>query len=139
MNPSFAAVSSFFIVFGKSPKVHKPAECTLDYPPSREHDEAFDIIASSDYLQDPATKNCNPLDKLACITTIGPDKPKTWEDSQQLHKDKLGTVSILDTGTMNDNGKQETQCIYRNVSLTAFDLLACVKPVVPPFCVVFTD
>ena len=51
-------------------------------------------------------------------------------------------IAVLDVGTVNDCVEQQTKRIYENVTLLAFDFLACIVAMRidpgPPFSALFT-
>ena len=110
--PSLTALRRFLIVLAEAPELHQPPEGALDHPSARKHHKAFNTIRSFYDLQHPASERCNPSNKLAGISAVSPDEPKTWERAQQLLEDQFGTVSILDAGTMHDHSQHQSQRIY---------------------------
>jgi len=120
--------------------LHQPSERALQHPPTRKDDKAFDIVRALDDLQHPACRQGgDPGDQLPRIAAVRPEKAQPRELAQQARQDQFGAVAILDTGAMNHDCQQQAQSIYRDVALAAFDFLARVVAVVPPFCGVLTD
>ena len=54
-------------------------------------------------------------------------------------QDKLGTVTVLNVGRMDDGDQHEPEDIYEQVALATIDLLARIVAVRAPFPVVLTD
>ena len=84
----------------------------------------------------------DPSNELSCIASIRPDQLQSLENTALLCflQDKLGSVAILNVGSMDNEFKDETERINENMALASGDLLARVVTVMAPlFSVVFTD
>jgi hypothetical protein len=58
-----------------------------------------------------------------------------------LHQgqDKLGTVTVLNVGRMDDSDQHKPEDIYEQMALTSIDLLARIVAMRAPLSVVLTD
>lgn len=90
----------------------------------REYLKALGVIATLDDLKHPAAEGLHPLNELACVAAIRPDQTKARKGPQKLHENEFRAVSVLDARAMHNDSKQQTQGIYRYVTLAALDLLA---------------
>ena len=90
----------------------------------RDYLKALGVIATLDDLKHPAAEGLNPFNELTCIAAIRPDQAKARKDPEKFHKDEFRAISVLDARAMHNNSEQQTQGIYRDVTLTALDLLA---------------
>ena len=76
------------------------------------------------------------------IGGIGKKLLQEGVQSEHRGEQQDATVAVLDIGGMNDGVQQQTQRIYENVALLAFDLLARIIAVRinpgPPFSALFT-
>jgi len=134
----FAAGGEHFIVFAHSPVSPDPSEGALDDPSPGKHREADDVIASLDNLQHPTTHGLRPFDEFTRIPSVCPNELQSRVQSTEFAKHKLGTVTILNMGSMDDHGQDQAQRIDDQVPLAPLDFLACVVPSRPPFSVVLT-
>ena len=142
-NHRFAVLGKALVVFGKSTVVVEPAEGALDNPALGQEHESFHIIRPLHDLQDaPATDPFDPGNELPGIPSIRPDERECAKELVLIRflQDELGSVTILNVGSMDNELKDETERINEDVSLPSDDLLAGIVPVlIPLFSVVFTD
>ena len=139
-DPGFTALGGLLIVLRQTTTLHQPTERALHHPATRKDDKAFDIVRALDDLQRPTRhQGGNPSNQLPRIAAVRPEKAQSRELAQQARQDQPGAIAVLDTRAMNHHAQQQAQGIYRDVALAAFDFLAGVVAVVPPFCVVLTD
>jgi len=82
------------------------------------------------------------VEMRSLVAGIGEELLQERIHSEQGSKQQNATVAILDIGAMNDGMEQQTQRIYENVALLAFDLLARIIAMRidagPPFSALFT-
>ena len=82
------------------------------------------------------------LEMRSLVASIGEELLQERIHSEQGSKQQNAAVAILNIGAMNDGMKQQTQRIYENVALLAFDLLARIIAMRidagPPFSALFT-
>jgi len=142
-NHRFAVSDETLVIFGKPAVVVEPTEGAFDDPALREQHESLHVIRSLHDLQRASAADpLDPEDELSRIPAICPDEQKRAEKFVLLRflQDELGTVSILDIGSMDNECKDETNRINEDMSLPSGDLLAGIVPMlVPFFSVVFTD
>jgi hypothetical protein len=76
------------------------------------------------------------------IGSVGEELFQERIHPEQGRKQQGAAVAILDIGRMNDGVEQQTQRVYENVALLAFDLLARIIAMRidagPPFSALFT-
>ena len=76
------------------------------------------------------------------IASVGEELFQERIHPEQGRKQQGAAVAILDIGRMNDGVEQQTQRVYENVALLAFDLLARIIAMRidagPPFSALFT-
>ena len=82
------------------------------------------------------------LEFRSLIAAVGKQLLQERIHPEQSGKKQDATVAILDIGGMNDGVEQQTQRIYENVALLAFDLLARIIAMRidtrPPFSALLT-
>ena len=82
------------------------------------------------------------VESRSLIGRVGQELPQERMHPEQGRKQQDAAVAILDIGGMNDGVEQQTQRVYENVALLAFDLLARIKTIRvdagPPFSALFT-
>jgi hypothetical protein len=139
LNPCLTGLGQFFIVFAQPPTPPKPGQGALHYPPPRQHLKLVAVQRTLDDLKQPATEGACPLHKLSSISPVGPNQLEPRESPHQFRKHQLGSITVLDVGSVDHYRKQQSQGIHHNMALTARHLLARVVAARPPFSVVFTD
>lgn len=139
VDPCLTGLRQFFIVFAQPPTPPKPGQSAFHNPPPRQHLELVAVQRTLDDLKEPATVGACPLHKLPSVTPIGPNQLEPRKSPHQFRKYQLGSITVLDVGSVDLYSKQQSQGIHHNVALTARYLLACVVAARPPFSVVFTD
>src|SRR3972149_5797241 len=118
--PRLTTLRGFLIILAKTAKLHQPTESAFDYPSSRQHHKAFDIIRPFHDLQHPPSESCNPSNKLTGIPAVSPNEPKPWERSQHLLQNQFSSVSILNTSAVHDHSQQQAQRIYHQMAFAPF-------------------
>jgi hypothetical protein len=82
------------------------------------------------------------VESRALIGSVGKELLQERIHPEQGRKQQDAAVAILDIGAMNDGMKQQTQRIYEDMALLAFDLLARIIAMRidagPPFSALFT-
>jgi hypothetical protein len=84
----------------------------------------------------------DPENELSRRPSIRPDDGERAKELVLLGflQDELGSISILDVGSMDNECKDETERINQDMALASGDLLAGIVAVLAPlFSVVFTD
>ena len=61
----FGHLGQVLVILGQAPPATKPAECPLDDPPARQHDEAFDAWDAADNDQRDAEQEAGELAETA--------------------------------------------------------------------------
>ena len=82
------------------------------------------------------------VEMRSLVASIGEELLQERIHSEQGGKQQNAAVAILDIGAMDDGVEQQTQRIYENMALLAFDLLARIIAMRidagPPFSALFT-
>jgi len=82
------------------------------------------------------------LEMRSLVPSVGEELLQERIHSEQGGKQQNAAVAILDIGAMNDGMEQQTQRIYEDMALLAFDLLARIIAMRidagPPFSALFT-
>ena len=82
------------------------------------------------------------VEMRSLVASIGEKLLQERIHSEQGGKQQNAAVAILDIGAMDDGMEQQTQRIYENMALLAFDLLARIIAMRidagPPFSALFT-
>jgi hypothetical protein len=137
-DPRLATRARLFVVLRKPTIFRQPAKRTLNDPAMRQQDKALSVVRAFDDLQDPSSEGGDPRHQLAGVVAVGPDQPQPGKSAPQLLKHPLGAVAVLDPRTMDHHDEDQPERIHREMTLAAFDLLAGVVAVRPPFWGVFT-
>jgi len=76
------------------------------------------------------------------VTAVGIQFQQEGKQAEQSGHDQYPAVAILNISRMNNRVQQQTLCIYKDMALLAFDLLARVKAMgvdaAPPFSALLT-
>ena len=138
----FASLSKELIVFGETTLTSQPTKGPFNYPASRQYVKAFHLIGSFHDLQlervGPA-QGRNPLEEFPCVSTICPNEPQTCAFFPDQAKQHLGTVTILNIGSMHDHGNYQSKGVYKEMPLSTIDLLSGIISMELPFSAVLTD
>lgn len=132
----------FFVILAQTAKLVEPSKRPLHHSATLLHDKAFDVflvLAALDALQNPAGKGGDPSNQRARVGAVRPYPAQPSKQNAQFQANQFGSMTVRQGGTMNDNRQEKAQCIYSNVALALFDVLACVVAVGFPFCGVFTN
>ena len=133
-----------FPIFGEPSAAVEPRNRALDDPAFGQNGEAFDLIGAPDDLSfEVGQDSCECLLEMrSLVASVGEELLQERIHSEQGGKQQNAAVAILDIGTMNDGMEQQTQRIYENMALLAFDLLARIIAMRidagPPFSALFT-
>ena len=122
----------------------EPSDGAFNDPALGQYDERFGLIgAFDDFGFEVRQHPCQVLVELrALIGRIG--KQLLQERMQPEHRGEQhdAAVAVLDVGGMDDGMQQQTQRVYENVALLAFDFLARIIAMRidagPPFSALFT-
>ena len=80
--------------------------------------------------------------KWPLIGAVGKQLLKEWKQTFHRSQQRDAAVAVLNASGMNDGMEQQTQRIYQNMALLAFDLFACIIAMRidagPPFSALFT-
>jgi hypothetical protein len=140
-NHRFTGFRERLVVFRQSTVFAEPREGPFNNPAFGQHFKAVRRSALHD-LDGPAIPSDRPVDESAGITAVGEDQPQTSQPtgivSQLLHQ-QLATIPILDIGRMHNQGHDQAQRVYDQMTLAAAYFLARVVATVPPFSAVLTD
>jgi hypothetical protein len=102
------------------------------------------VIAASDDFSFEMRQNFRQglVEPGPLIGSVGKELLQERIHPEQGREQQDAAVAILDIGGMNDGVEQQTQRVYENVALLAFDLLARIKTIRvdagPPFSALFT-
>ena len=134
----FTAGDERFVILAHSAVATDPGESALHDPSFAQHDETDIFVAPLHNIQDPASQGFRPEHELTRVAAIGPNAFQSWVQATALAKHQLGSVSILDIGSMHHQCQDQTQCVDDHMPLAAIDFLARVVTARPPFSVVLT-
>ena len=108
------------------------------------HHKSFGVIGALDDFSFEMRQDFRQglVEFRSLIATVGKELFQERIHPEQGRKKQDAAVAILDIGGMNDGVEQQTQRIYENVALLAFDLLARIIAMRidagPPFSALFT-
>jgi hypothetical protein len=138
LHPCLAGLRQFFIVFTQAPTPSQPGQGALHHPSTGQHSKAMAAFGALDDLKQPATGDVCPIHQLPAISCVGPNQLKSRESPQKFTQHQLGSIPILDVGSVDHYRQQQSQGIHHNVPLAARHLLASIVATRSPFSVVFT-
>ena len=92
-----------------------------------------------DHGQQLTTRVPSPRYQLARVASICPDHLQSGESTQQFGQHQPGAVPVLDVGSMNHHGQQQSHGVHYDVPLASGYPFASVVAPRPPFSVVCTD
>jgi hypothetical protein len=133
-----------FPIFGEATTAVEPGDGAFDDPAFGQNDEAFGLVRALDDfgfqlrqdLRQRAVKDASR------IGAVGKQLFKKWIDAEERGQQQDAAVAILNIGGMHDRVQQQTQRVYKNVPLLAFDLLSRIVTgrvdTRPPFSALFT-
>ena len=139
LDHSFATNRQRLIVFAQPSIFSQPRKGPFDHPASGQHRKTFNVLTTFDNLQNPMTEISNPVNELACVSTISPDQRQTTETPRQFTQNQFGAITVLNAGCVNDHSQHKTQRINYQMAFSARYFLAGVIASVPPFEQVLTD
>jgi hypothetical protein len=125
-------------VFGESSGPVEPGEGGFHDPAFGQDLKAFPVAAFDD-LDGVAEPLFCPADQGSRVAAIREDGGDGIEPAEQPHEHGASCGAILDPGRMHDRREQVALRIYRDVTLAALDLFACVVSPLPPFSAVLAD
>ena len=109
-----------------------------------QHDKSFGLIGALDDFSFELRQDFRErlLEFGSLIAAVGEQLLQERIHPEQSRKQQDAAVAILDIGGVNDGVEQQTQRIYENVALLAFDLLARIIAMRidtgPPFSALLT-
>src|ERR1035437_152744 len=98
INHRLAAVGQSLVILAQPTVAAKPAKGAFHNPSLGQDDEALDVVATFDDLQQPAAKVLDPADQLPGIAAVGPDQLQPRQPADQLGQYQLGPVAVLEVG-----------------------------------------
>ena len=116
----------------------------LDNPTAGKHHKSFGLIGALDDFSFELRQEFRErlMEFRSLIAAVGKQLFQERIHPEQGRKQQGAAVAILDIGRMNDGVEQQTQRVYENVALLAFDLLARIIAMRidagPPFSALFT-
>ena len=116
----------------------QPCKCSLNHPSSRQHLELMAVSRTPHNLQRPTRQGHDPINQLACVTSISPDQSQAREPSLQFANNQLCTISVLDVSGVDHDCQQQSYSVHDDMPLAARHLLTGIITTRPPFSVVFT-
>ena len=139
MHPGFAALGAFFIVFAQPSASAQPSQGAFHHPPPGQDLKVVAVRFALDHGQQLTARSPSPRHQSARVASICPDHLQSGESTQQFGQHQPGTVPILDAGSMNHHGQQQSHGVHHDVPLASGYPFASVVTPRPPFSVVFTD
>ena len=133
-----------FPILGKPSAAVEPRNGALDDPALGQHRKSFDVIGALHDVSFEAGQDSRKciLEFRPLIASVREELRQEGMHSEQGCKQQDATVAILDVGGMNDRVEQQSQRVYENMALLAFDLLARIIAMRidagPPFSALFT-
>jgi hypothetical protein len=132
IDDSFAAFGAAFIILAEATVASKPAEGAFDHPAARQYLEAFLTRWSLYDIQGDIERFAHPINQTSLlVNAVGPDLLQARNSFRQLEQHRLGTVVVLDAGSVNDDFQQIAHCVDDDVSLASVDPLEGIKPTLP--------
>jgi hypothetical protein len=115
-----------FIIFGQTAIAAKPSEGAFDDPALGEDLEAGEG-AFDDLEVEAATGNHGvcPRQELSGIAAVSED-PAHPAEVEQSGEQKLGSITVLQSGAVHNHRKDQSQGVDQKVSFSSVDLLASV-------------
>ena len=139
VDPGLGCFRQRLVVLAQPATPSQPRECSLNHPSARQRLELMTVPGTPHDFKRPSCQLPHPLDQFPPIARVSPDQTHTPKASFQFRDNQLRSVSVLNVGGMHHHVQQQPHGIHYDVSLSTFDLLACVIAARPPFSVVFTD
>ena len=128
-NHRLTVVEANFIISAQPARLEQPTERAFYHPSSRQHFEAFDIVATADNFQSQfaeGTKLFHPVDQGSQVTAVGPNDLQSPIHTHQPLDQWSGRIAVLHGGRSNHHGENQAKTVYRYMALAPRDLLACV-------------
>ena len=104
----------------------EPSKGAFYNPTPWEDNEAFLVIGTEDNLQMKAAMVCHPIQELAAIATVNPDKMQLLAGATQVSEQETGAIAVLDRGCGDNHRQQQAHCVDQDMPFRAIDLFACV-------------
>jgi hypothetical protein len=131
-------------ILGEPSTTVEPSNGALHDPAAWQHHKSFGVIGTFDdfsfELRQESRKRL--LEFRSLIAAVGKQLLQKRIHPEQSGKQQDAAVAILDIGGVNDGVEQQTQRIYENMALLAFDLLARIIAMRidtgPPFSALLT-
>ncbi len=154
VDKSFARLGQVLVVFAQTPVLAKPGEGALHNPSFRQDREADHARCAPHELHEEATHISQPQSPdvvhpcvpRSYVSTIGKDGQQPGQVPHRPLEELSCSISVLHSRRMHYHNQQQAHCVYKDVSLPAFDFLASIIPnraPRPPFSAslrsVFTD
>jgi hypothetical protein len=131
-------------ILGKPSAAVEPSNSALDDPTAWQDHKSFGLIGALDDVSFELRQDSRErlLKFRSLIAAVGKQLLQERIHPEQSGKQQDAAVAILDIGRVNDGVEQQTQRIYENVALLAFDLLARIIAIRidtgPPFSALLT-
>jgi hypothetical protein len=141
-NECLAGIGTKLVVLGETALKAQPPEGAFDDPTPREQLESFDVVGPFHDLH--AQTACSaeirhPVKQGTRVAAVGPDESKAHERVSEDRKHELGSVAILDVGSVHNDAEDEAEGVDDQVTLASTDFFAGIVTAATPFEVVFTD
>ncbi len=132
VNHGLTAVGQGFVVLAQSSVLAEPAERPFNDPAFGQYNERVRVrpFDNLDHTFEPLFGDAN---KLTGVPAIGPDQLQSTEQTDHLCQHVLAAVAILNVSRMNDDRKDQTQCVNDDVSFSPCDFLTRIVTMRPPF------
>jgi hypothetical protein len=125
-------------VFPQPTRAMKPAKGACADPAPLHHLKALRGPRAFHDHEGPLEHCRAPGDERASVAASSPEQLQPREASAQRRQDRLGPITILETGRMPHDDEEQPEDIDHAVALAAADALPPLRAPAPPFAVVFT-
>ena len=137
-------VVAVFPVLGETAAAIEPADSTLDEPALWLDGEAFGAVATFDDVDLKIWQNVGDAvaEHRTGVGGVGEQPSREGKLSEQGGQQQHTAIAVLNVGSGDQCVQQQTEFVDQNVSLLAFDQLACIEAVRvdgrPPFSALLT-
>ena len=133
----FGNLRQFFVVLRQASPPPEPTECSFNYPPARDDDEAGSGDPANDD-QRQAEQKAGEQDRQAVVDAVGEHGLKPAIQALDPLQQVPGAVGVLNVGGVDEDAEQQARGVYGDMALAPPDLLGRIPAASAPFSVVFT-
>lgn len=126
VNHGLVVVGSGFVVSHAVAVLVELRETSLDHPNAGSDVETGGAGDAFDDLHRQGESVFRPDGQPSRISAVGPDQPDGGEPAAQCGQESVRGVAVLDRGSGDDDGEQQSVHIHGNVSLDAVRSLAAI-------------